>query len=146
MKRRKVSEDVLIYQNNSIRIVKESNREYFFEIKNEITTDLAEAVSLMMRLELPIEIWNTGLNNYNISSIEPEKCLYWLSGGNEWVTLEHYKLPWASCYLDFQEEFGIIVIEIIKRSKTFADIRDGFRKYLNLPTLYEFALSKGLVK
>ena len=52
------------------------------------------------------------------------------------------KLLWGECYLKFQEEFGILVYSIIKKSKTFKDIREGFIKYLNLATLYNFALEK----
>ena len=33
-----------------------------------------------------------------------------------------------------------------KKSKKLADVRDGFVKYLNLPTLYNFAISRDMVK
>jgi hypothetical protein len=80
-------------------------------------------------------------------NITPEKSLYWLSGGyKEWKSLEHYNRPWCDCYLDFQEEFGLLVISIIKRSKTLEDMRKHFIEYLNLPVLYDFALSRKLLR
>ena len=61
-------------------------------------------------------------------------------------TLNHYNRPWCDCYLEFQEEFGFLIINIIKKSKKLSDIRNGFMKYLNLPVLYNFAISKNMVK
>lgn len=143
-KRREITENnTLLFKNNAVKITKELNHELFFEIKKNVTTDLAEAVSIMMNIN--INVWDIEINN--MIEVNPEKCLYWLSGGDrEWSTLEHYNKPWVECYLDFQEEFGFMVIEIIKKSKTMSDIRKGFIKYLNLPTLYDFAISKGFVK
>lgn len=143
-KRREVINNTLVFGSNVVKITKEPTNELFFEIRNEVTTDLAEAVSIMMKLDIK-DVWNIEVDHN--TAIDPEKCLYWLSGGNkEWSLLEHYNKPWVECYLDFQEEFGFMVIEIIKRSKTLRDIRNGFNKYLNLPTLYDFAISKGHVK
>jgi hypothetical protein len=48
------------------------------------------------------------------------------------------------CSLDFQEEFGLIIFNIIKKSKTMSDIREGFLKNINLSVLYEFALEKNI--
>jgi len=145
-KRREVAEsNILIFETNVVKITKELNQELFFEIKNEVTTDIAEAVSIMMRLDIK-DVWDIELN-HNINFIDPEKCLYWLSGGNkEWIILEHYNTQWVDCYSQFEEEFGFIVLEIIKRSKTLGDIKSGFIKYLNLPILYDFAISKNFVK
>jgi hypothetical protein len=87
--------------------------------------------------------------NKNIiyEDITPEKSLYWLSGGNnEWNSLKNYNKSWCDCYLDFQEEFGFLIVNIVKKSKTLLDIRNAFVKYLNLPTLYNFAISKNMIK
>ena len=35
---------------------------------------------------------------------------------------------------------------IVKKSKTLLDIRNAFVKYLNLPVLYNFAISKNLIR
>ena len=149
MKRRKdLTENSLIFNNNTIRIEMESNQELFFEIRNEVTTDLAEAVAIMAIMEIE-GCWDMELNSTfpDKFNVDPEKCLYWLSGGpKEWRALEHYNRPWVDCYMDFQEEFGFMVIDIIKESKTLGDIKHGFAKYLNLPILYDFAISKGFVK
>ena len=136
-----------ITESDVVRISEEVNGTLFFEVGNEITTDIAEAVAIMMRNPRSDEsLWSKTLK-FNISDVEPKKALYWLSGGdNEWITLQNYKTPWNQCYLDFQEEFGIIIISILRKSKTLGDIRNGFLKNLNLPTLYEFALSKNLIR
>jgi hypothetical protein len=136
------------YNDNIVRISKEQN-EYFFEIGKELTTDIAEAVSMLMRQKemLNSPFWDLEINDILYYEISPEKSLFWLTGGHlEWGTLEHYNKPWCDCYLDFQEEFGTIIVNIVKRSKKLKDIRDGFIKYLNLPLLYDFAIKKNIVK
>ena len=137
----------IIYDNNTIIISREGN-EWFFEIGKELTTDLGEAVSLLLRnCDANDEVWKTDIKEMNIDNISPEKSLYWLTGGErEWKTLENYNRPWCDCYLDFQEEFGLLVISIIKRSKTLEDMRKHFIEYLNLPVLYDFALSRKLLR
>jgi hypothetical protein len=144
-KRKEITENnILVFKSNVVRITKESKNEFFFEIKNVITTDLAEAVAIMMMVDVN-DVWDIEIEFTN--EIDTQKCLYWLTGGNkEWSLLEHYNTSWVDCYSEFQEEFGDKVEEIVKKSKTLSDIKFGFKKYLNLPILYDFALSKGLVK
>ena len=78
-------------------------------------------------------------------NIKPELALYWLTGGDyEWKIMTNYKKQWMECSLDFQEEFGLIIFNIIKKSKTMSDIREGFLKNINLSVLYEFALEKNI--
>jgi hypothetical protein len=137
-----------VYNDNIVRISKEQN-EYFFEIGKELTMDVAEAVSMLMRQK---DLWNSPfwdleIKNISYHDISPEKSLFWLTGGySEWRTLEHYNKPWCDCYLDFQEEFGVLIVNIIKRSKKLKDIRDNFIKYLSLPVLYDFAIRKDMTK
>ena len=139
-----VSEVVL--NTEKLKINKISN-DLYFEISNEITKDLAEAVSLMMtKIDKKSSIWKLEIKNEN-KYIDPEKCLFWLTGGsNEWKSLENYNRPWSECYLEFQEEFGIIIFNIVQKSETIGEIRDSFIKYLNLPTIYDFAISKGFIR
>ena len=142
-KRRDLIDYNVLLKDNSVRITKESE-ELFFEIRNEVTTDVAEAVAIMINMDIK-ELWGIELNH--TSDVDPEKCLYWLSGGNkEWLLLDHYNRPWVDCYLDFQEEFGFMIIEIVKNSKTLGDIKDEFIRYLNLPILYDFALSRNFIR
>lgn len=135
-----------IYSEGVVRIYKEDT-EYFFEIGKELTFDLAEAVAILMRkMDFNDDIWNLEITDVVVEKITPAKSLFWLSGGySEWRTLENYNKPWSEYYLDFQEEFGYLIINIIKKSKTLKDIRDLFIKHLNLPVLYEFALSKKMI-
>jgi len=58
--------------------------------------------------------------------------------------MNNYKKTWNDCFLDFQEEFGITIISILKKSKTMDDVKNGFLKHLNLPAIYEFVLEKGI--
>lgn len=144
----KKQEKEIFNQRAGAAVIKEGD-EYFFEIGSEMTTDVAEAVSIFMRtIDWNDPIWNTAVNKKMIyENITPEKSLYWLTGGNkEWHSLNHYNRPWCDCYLDFQEEFGFLIVNIVKKSKTLLDIRNSFMKYLNLPILYNFAISKNMIK
>jgi hypothetical protein len=150
MKKRKVEikskGSKIVYSSEFINISKE-NEEYFFEIGNQLTNDIAEAVSILMRkIDWNSEIWNLEIKDIVTEDISPEKSLYWLTGGyDEWQSLEHYNKPWSEYYLDFQEEFGMLIVNIIKKSKTLKDVRDKFMRFLNLPTLYDFAISKNML-
>lgn len=153
MKRRKLALKAAgkndVYNGGMVRVSKEEGT-YFFEIGSELTSDLAEAVALLMRKT----DWNDGIWDLNLEGIKinteditPEKALFWLTGGtSEWRTLENYCKPWCDCYLEFQEEFGMLICNIVGRTKSLREIRDNFNKYLNLPELYDFALSKGMVR
>lgn len=134
----------LIFSNERIIISRYENN-YFFELSNGITTDIAEAVSMMMKtLSHEDEIWELPIDSK--TDCDPEKSLYWLTGGTlEWETLNNYRKPWLVCSLDFQKEFGTVIINIVEKSKKLSDIRDSFNKYLDLPTLYDFALSKSII-
>jgi hypothetical protein len=149
MKKKKllISESpTLVFSDEKIKINKIGN-EWFFEVGKEITSDLGEAVSLMMRICDPkSDVWNLNINP-DMENITPEKSLFWLTGGlNEWRNLENYNRPWCDCYLEFQEEFGLMIVGIIRKSKKLIDVRDGFNKYLNLPILYDFAVSKNILR
>lgn len=135
-----------IWCTEMVKISKEEN-EFVFEIGNEMTHDLAEAVAILMRkVDFNNDIWHLDISNINIDDITPAKSLFWLSGGySEWRTLDNYNKPWNECYLDFQEEFGFLVINILKKSKTLKDVRDFFIKHLSLPIIYEFAISKNMI-
>jgi hypothetical protein len=153
MKRRKLDLKPVgatyVYERGIVKIAKEDNA-YFFEIGSDLTTDVAEAVALLMRkVEWNDEIWNIDLEglNSNPENITPEKALFWLSGGSyEWRTLENYCKPWCDCCLEFQEEFGMLIYNIVKRTKSLREIRDSYVSHLSLPVLYDFALGRGMVR
>jgi hypothetical protein len=136
-----------IFTDKTRKISIEGN-EWFFEIGKELTTDIAEAVSLLIReCDSNDQIWEVEIKDINTEDITPEKSLYWLTGGyKEWKSLENYNRPWCDCYLDFQEEFGFAILNSVNRSKTLGDVREYFIENLNLPVLYDFALSKDLVR
>lgn len=151
MKKKKVllrNELSQIVFNDDRVVISNFGDEWIFEIGNEITNDVAEAVSILMRrLDFNDPVWKTEVKNVVVENITPEKSLFWLTGGyKEWEKLENYKKPWSDCYLDFQEEFGFLIVRSVRRAKNLKDIRDSFLKYLNLPVLYDFAVSKDLVR
>lgn len=129
-------------------VISNFGQEWIFEIGNDITDDMAEAVSILMRrVDFNDAIWKTEVKDIIVENIIPEKTLFWLTGGyKEWEKLENYNKSWHDCYLDFQEEFGFIVVRSVKKAKTLKDIRDSFLRYLNLPVLYDFAVSKSLIR
>ena len=137
----------MIFNDKTRKINIEGNK-WFFEIGKELTTDIAEAVSILIReCDHNDQIWDVELNDMHKDDIRPEKCLYWLSGGyKEWKSLDNYNMPWCDCYLDFQEEFGISIINMVNKSKNLRDIRNYFINNLNLPVLYDFALSKNFIR
>jgi hypothetical protein len=152
MKRRKsflkyeISE--VVFNSDRLMINKSGNMS-FFEIEESITTDIAEAVSIMIikGVDMNDTIWNEEIKNYDFNNIIPERTLFWLTGGyKEWDNMVNYNRPWSDCYLDFQEEFGFLVINGVKKNKRLKDLRDYFLKYLNLPVLYDFALSKNFIR
>ena len=151
MKKKKVitkerDASIVIYGSDRIRVSKELNGELFFEIENELTSDLSEAIAIIINKGIiDGNFWKTTFN-INMSNISPDKTLYWLSGGDrEWITRTNYSKSWSDVYLSYQEEFGMVVFNIVNKSKTFGDIRKEFLKKLNLPTLYEFSLEKGFI-
>lgn len=136
-----------IFTDKTRKISIEGNK-WFFEIGKELTTDIAEAVSLLIReCDSNDQVWEVEIKDINTEDITPEKSLYWLTGGyKEWKSLENYNRPWCDCYLDFQEEFGFTILTSVNKSKTLGDIRKYFIENLNLPVLYDFALSRNLVR
>lgn len=149
MKRKKLilsEEKDLIFSDQKTKISKSEN-EWTFEIGKYVTNDVAEGVSLLMKnFEKNEDIWNIELDSKSIE-IQPEKCLFWMTGGElEWNNLNNYKKSWRDCYLDFQQEFGLLIVDIIEKSKKLKDVKDGFEKHLNLPILYDFAIQKNLVR
>jgi hypothetical protein len=137
----------VIYVSKRVRVSKELNGELFFEIENEITTDLSEAIVIALHKNIKEEEFWKLTFNIDVNKISPDKALYWLSGGDkEWIPKNYYNLNWSEVYLAYQEEFGLTIIDIITDSYTFEDIKRGFIEKLNLSILYEFALEKNIIK
>jgi hypothetical protein len=150
MKKKKIAEmiEYNLWCDNVVKIGKDPNQ-YFFEIGPLTTNDLAEGVAILMkygRLKFNEEIWKINLDKIDYYNISPDKALYWLTGGDyEWKEMHNYKKTWHESALDFQEEFGLKIINILKLSKNLNDIREMFDRHLSLPTLYEFALEKEII-
>ena len=143
-----ISETDLVLNENNFIYINRSKSGIFFEIGNQITEDVAEAVSILMnRISSDDVIWKTKLDENFDYPITSKKCLYWLTGGNEeWNNLNNYKKPWYIFYNNFCENFEDGIIECVDNAKTLGDIRDYFNNYLNLPKLYDYAISVNLIK
>ena len=129
-----------------IRVIEKENGRVFFEIEDHITQDAAEAVAILMRKpNLDKTFWGKEIR-VDLDLVDPRKCLYWLTGGdNEWVKLHNYKKPWNECDDLFVEEYDFVISWILKRSKTFGDVKKYFIEYLSLPTLYEFSIKNNII-
>lgn len=136
----------MLVEDETLNITKE-NDYLVFEIGNDMTTDLAEAVSILMRkVDWNDSIWNMKINRKS-KKIKSEKALFWLSGGDiEWFKLNNYNDCWSRCSVEFNDEFGFLIESIVNKANTLKEIRNGFVKYLNLPILYDFAISKNMIK
>jgi hypothetical protein len=152
MKRKKIFlEDEIsevVFNSGKMTISKYGNIN-FFEIGDQITTDVAEAVSIMITsgIDENDAIWGVEIKDIDLTNIIPEKSLFWLTGGyKEWDSMINYKTTWFNCYLDFQEEFGFLVVNAVKKHKKLYDIRNYLLRYLNLPVLYDFAISRNLIR
>lgn len=145
MKKKKVAEmiEYNIWFDQSVKIGS-NNEEYLFEVGSKTTNDLAEGVVLLMKFkkyDQNDQFWKIEIENINYYNISPDKSLYWLSGGDyEWREMNNYKKTWHDSSIMFQEQFGMKIINILKKSKTLNDIRVEFLNNLDLMTLYEFAL------
>lgn len=138
----------LLNKSTDLKVSKISKDETLFEFGEIITTDLAEGIAIMLINKDCIneKIWKNKITE-SLEKVEPRRALYWLTGGDrEWLTLENYNKNWIECCWDFQERFGYTLIEILKNSTTYDDVRKAFTKKLNLSLLYDFALSKNLVR
>ena len=129
----------------SVNVIK-NDKDYYFEIGDMITSDISEAVAIMMRFEnWSDDVWNTKIEKDNLYNTKPENALYWMSGGDEeWMIENNYNKSWSECYLEYQEEFGLKIMNILEKSETLSDVRKGFMKHINLHILYEFALRRGI--
>lgn len=126
--------------------ISQGNDITYFQIGYQITNDLAEAISIMMRTTHENDtIWNTKIKNK--PDINVDKSLYWLSGGDEeWINLTNYNQPWIECSDLYINEFKQTIEAIIDESLTLKDIKNGFNNKLNMLKMYDFAIANNLIK
>lgn len=149
MKRRKtlLEKEEELYNGNNFRIINEGNQ-IIFEIDGFTTLDLAEAVALMIRIDIDDDdkVWNLPITIFD-KNVFPEKSLYWLSGGDaEWITLEYYSDSWHNCLFDFCSKWSKSIQESVETATTLKDVRNYFTQSLSLIKIYEWAISKGFTK
>ena len=158
MKRNEWMEDelILVYklENEQTNVYTTKNNDnLYFQSTNPVlnsvfeSNDYSEAVATLMRIRgifTDRDFWNISLKNKY--SVDVEKTLYWLTGGDkEWQINNNYKYKWEEVKSMFIDEYGDIILNIIKNSSKLIHIRNGFLNELNLPKMYEFALKHKLI-
>lgn len=152
-KKKDVDSAKIVYDTDRMNIALHQERLCFHIYHNELreqvlTFDIAEAVAAMMRIPkylLNREIWKIKLTDKD-KEIQPIKALYWLSGGEEWVSLDNYTTTWKVASQLFEDEFGKELKACIKNCQTLGDVQRVLDKKFNLSRLYEMALSRGIAK
>jgi len=124
-KKRQLGIDIQIL-NKYTTIITEESGQMFFEIGNEVTNDIAEAVALLIEKKIDDPtIWDIriGVNR----EISPIKSLYWIMGGDKiWGSGKGRIDGWGICGSIFEEEFGDDITYIVKNSVKLSDVRDAF--------------------
>jgi hypothetical protein len=137
---------------SNIQVFKENNV-YYFESNNEklsnfITNDYMEAVAAFMKLKDTFDLnylWDIKVTDEMRENLSVNKTLYWITGGDrEWVENKTYKKTWIEYSNIFVKKYQKR-IETIKECKTLGEVRDEFLKHMNLPMIYEFALTKNMI-
>lgn len=150
-----LNEDNLFIERNNIQVYKESNDIYYFEIQTSelnyfFTCDYLESVSALMKSKFVCEsdqLWNIKITDEMRNITYNGSSLYWLSGGDDaWNRYKIYNIRWDEAIDLYIDEFEDILIKINNECETLGDVRKELNKYLNLPTLYEFGLEKGIIK
>jgi hypothetical protein len=147
MKRRKQADcsETMVHDSPRVKVHSLGDT-LIFEVDEDVTQDVAEAVSMIMHNRIEGSFWSIPTDGL-AELVDPERALYWLSGGDrEWSLLEHYSQPWPSCSQDFRDKWSETVTRIVMQSKTLADIRAGFRRELTLHRIYDWCISRGLVR
>lgn len=148
MKRRKtlLENEEKIFSSSYLNIINVGDQ-MIFEIQQHTTNDLAEAVALMMKNGAhDEEFWKLPTSIFS-KDIQSERSLYWLSGGDsEWVFLDNYSDSWYNYCTDFCNRWGSLVMDSIEKSDTLSDIRDSFKKNLNLLAIYDWAIGRGFIR
>ena len=142
-----------IFFKSKIQIFKESDLYYFecnnIKLSNFITNDYMEAVAALMKLKDTFDfdnLWEIPISNKMRDNININRSLYWITGGDrEWVCNKTYNKTWAEYYEIFVDKYSKRLEKIIDKCETLGEVREEILKYMSLPMVYEFALSKNMV-
>lgn len=129
----------ILYQ-TALTTISETDSEYYFEIANKVlTNDIVEAVAYLMRTTMWQQeaFWKLPLKQ--MSNIQPEKGLYWLSGGDDVWKNPLHTAKWKDVCSLYVGAFGTDV-EYLLDAETLADIRTNIIRHLNLDVMVEFAM------
>jgi hypothetical protein len=121
----------------------------FFEIHDKVTTDVSEAVALMIICGIDNNdlIWKTSLSDIDVTNINIDNTLYWLSGGDrEWGSLVNFNTSWLNCVGLFRDRFGSIIQNAVFKAIKIEDIRKVYNKEINISIIYDFAIDKKIVQ
>jgi hypothetical protein len=149
-----LNEGNLIHEQNNVQVYKESNNTYYFESKTPnlnyfYTNDYLESVSALIKIRDVKdfnELWDIQITEEMRSIVNYGSSLYWLTGGDDaWGNYKIYDIRWDEAIDIFIERYEDILIKINKESHTLSDVKLKLNKFLNLPTLYEFSIEKGII-
>tara|TARA_R110000772_G_scaffold2410_2_gene8396 strand:+ start:16093 stop:16569 length:477 start_codon:yes stop_codon:yes gene_type:complete len=150
-----LNEDNLILEKNNVQVYKESNNTYYFESQANnlnyfFTCDYLESVSALMKIKGMKKfkkLWNIEITDEMRNVVNYGSCLYWLTGGDkEWGMYKTYNIRWDEAIDLFIDQYEDILIIINQNCNTLGEVREQLTKHLNLPTIYEFCLEKGIIK
>jgi hypothetical protein len=135
--------DKVLFHGNEIIVTKEPNGEITFQIGKIYTSDVLEAVAILMRNSRwsDLDIWDIEVEIDEINSVH---CLYWLSGGEHFWNHPECTVEWVDIYPTLIERFEN-KLESVRKKKTLKEIRKYFKKHFNLDTFYDFALSRSII-
>lgn len=150
MKQNEVSKHSKQYYDN-VNIDIYSNGLLFIKIKSEITNDLVEAITIMMKDKCfdGHEIWNTKIPKHiSCDNIDVEKCIYWLTGGNKAWDIKNgmYNTKWIDIASDYEYIIGSEIKVLFKKSKTFGDLRDRLTRKFPMIRIMDLAVFFNIIK
>jgi hypothetical protein len=144
----------MVYTNDNTTVSQTNENTLLFQSNNNIlmnqfeSEDCGESVACLMKVKdifLDRKFWNIVIKEKY--SFDVENILYWLTGGDlEWEINKNYKYTWEEIKSVFKAEYEDTILSIISNSYQLKDIKNGFIKHLNMPTLYEFSLKNNLMK
>lgn len=112
------------------------------------TLDVFEAVAFLLRDKKYNKsfLWDIKLTDGDREYVNPIRCLYWLSGGDEfWFQNDEISQKWGECNESYYEEFSDIIYDGLEQAETLMDIRKHIMTNLNLIKFWNFALSQKII-
>lgn len=150
-----LNDNNLFIEENNVQVYREGRNLYYFEIQVPtfnyfLTCDYLESISAIIRnkhINDFTQIWDIKISNEMRDAVNFGSSLYWLSGGDgAWNKQAMYNLRWDEAVDLFIEQYESILIKINEECETLREVREELNKHLNLLNMYEFGLSKDIIR